>query len=67
MSSIKRNVKKNFSFDRRPRSFFDIQPTVYVSAPDWLRGFALDGFSFVWFSLPVVTLPVGSARLRKRA
>jgi hypothetical protein len=47
--------------------FLDIQPTVYVSAPMPLKGFALGGFSFVWFSLPVTTTPIGWERLRKRA
>jgi len=44
----------------------DLQPTVGVSAPDLLRGFALDGLPFPWFSLPVATMPIESKRLRKR-
>ena len=48
-------------------SCLDLQPTVYVSAPpQFAEGFALDGLSFPWFSLPVATVPIESKRLRKR-
>jgi hypothetical protein len=44
----------------------DLQPTVYVSAPDRSGVLLWNGLFFPGVSLPVATMPIESKRLRKR-
>ena len=67
MSSIKRDVKKKLLPRPEGERIVSISsPLSMRVSPDSLRGFALEGLPFLWFSLPVAPTPIGSERLRKR-